>query len=87
MELCEVCGLQPGVRTLEVLFWSCNSCWEKPFPFERVSKALLIAKEAIHEGDHHRMWVIDQMVRALTGDQYNQWVKSLDDEWDEGIAP
>lgn len=26
------------------------------------------------EGDHHRAWVIDQMVRALTGSDYPAWV-------------
>lgn len=47
------------------------------------------------DGDHHKMWVIDQMVRALTGDKYSQWVataKEGDDgpetyDWQEGIAP
>jgi len=40
------------------------------------------------EGDHHRAWVIDQMVRALLGDRYNEWVETeRDGEWDEGIAP
>jgi hypothetical protein len=46
-------------------------------------------------GDHHKAWVIDQMVRALTGDQYEQWVREAKDgedgpntyDWDEGIAP
>ena len=41
------------------------------------------------------MWVIDQMVRALTGDGYEAWVKLQKDgedgpntyDWDEGIAP
>jgi hypothetical protein len=44
---------------------------------------------------HHLGWVKDQMVRALTGDEYEQWVnerKSGKDGsdsyvWDEGIAP
>ena len=48
------------------------------------------------EGDHHRAWTIDQMVRALTGDGYEAWVKKYEVnekdpedpyEWDEGIAP
>lgn len=49
------------------------------------------------EGSHHRMWVIDQMVRCLTGDGYAGWVirynayRDEDGEvygpWDEGIAP
>lgn len=47
------------------------------------------------DGAHHKAWVIDQMVRALTGDEYEQFVadaKAGEDgpetyEWDEGIAP
>lgn len=47
------------------------------------------------DGDHHKMWVIDQMVRHLTGIDYDEWVtrqKAGEDgpetyEWDEGIAP
>ncbi len=47
------------------------------------------------DGGHHKMWVIDQMVRALTGNSYEAWVAEACDgedgpdtyEWDEGIAP
>ena len=47
------------------------------------------------EGNHHRAWTIDQMVRELTGDGYAEWVRQAkegDDGpdtygWDEGIAP
>lgn len=47
------------------------------------------------DGDHHKTWVIDQMVRALTGDSYDNWVAQHNDgedgpntyAWDEGIAP
>ena len=47
------------------------------------------------DGEHHKAWVIDQMVRALTGDGYVEWVKEACDgedgpetyEWDEGIPP
>jgi len=46
-------------------------------------------------GHHHKAWVIDQMVRALTGDAYDEWVRQYkadgDDPnaytWWEGIAP
>lgn len=49
----------------------------------------------ITDGDHHKMWVIDQMVRALTGDGYEEFVRKYKNgedgpetyEWDEGIAP
>ena len=47
------------------------------------------------DGGHHKMWVIDQMVRALTGDGYGKWVQehNLGEDgpetysWDRGIAP
>ena len=43
------------------------------------------------DGGHHKMWVIDQMVRVLLGDGYEKWVEEYegDDEyeWDVGIAP
>lgn len=64
----------------------------------RIDAALCVA---LHygsiEGDHHRAWVIDQMVRALTAteDGYRNWIETHNagDEgpdtytWDEGIAP
>ena len=49
------------------------------------------------DGDHHKAWVIDQMVRALlvTEPEYTQWVKDACDgedgpntyEWDTGVIP
>ena len=47
------------------------------------------------DGEHHKMWVIDQIVRMLTKDKYNEWIKDYvyDEEtgdtysWDKGIAP
>lgn len=47
------------------------------------------------DGEHHKAWVIDQMVRVLAGDRYDSVVadaKAGDDgpdtyTWDEGIAP
>lgn len=47
------------------------------------------------DGAHHKMWVIDQMVRILAGDEYKAWVVSHCDgedgpatyEWDVGIPP
>ncbi len=45
-------------------------------------------------GMHHKQWIIDQMVRALTGEYYDEWVievKAGEDgpdtyEWDIGIV-
>jgi hypothetical protein len=65
-------------------------------PEKRIEDALEIAHcYGGIEGDHHRAWVIDQMVRALTGDDYEEWVrdqKAGEDgpntySWEEGIAP
>ena len=47
------------------------------------------------DGGHHKAWVIDQVARALLGDEYDAWVAAMkygEDgpetyEWNEGIAP
>ena len=69
---------------------------------EKVENALSIADWGSIDGDHHTMWVIDQMVRALTGctsdtetQEYEDWVADFNNgeegpntyEWDTGIAP
>ena len=62
----------------------------------RATKALEMAHRfGGIDGDHHKAWVIDQMVRALTGDGYDEFVRDAkvgDDgpetyDWDCGIAP
>ena len=63
---------------------------------ERINKAIEVAYQyGGIDGGHHKQWVIDQMLRALLGDAYAEWVKQWQDgedgpdtyEWDEGIAP
>ena len=60
---------------------------------KRIDKALDIAYDyGSAEGDHHRAWVIDQMVRALcpNDDEYMKFRARLSMDliwWDEGIAP
>lgn len=47
------------------------------------------------DGEHHKSWVIDQIVRKITGKDYGKWVahyeydEETDEEyeWDIGIAP
>lgn len=49
------------------------------------------------DGDHHKQWVLDQVVRTLCVDvsTYNQWVRDYCDgedgpetySWNTGIAP
>jgi hypothetical protein len=63
---------------------------------DRIMKALDIATDyGGIDGAHHKMWVIDQMVSALTGDHYSEWVKLHKHgedgpetyNWGRGIAP
>ena len=63
-------------------------------PQARIAAALELAfKYGQIDGAHHRVWVIDQMVRTLIGDdvEYRSQIAEycLDGayEWDEGIAP
>ena len=47
------------------------------------------------DGDHHKAWVIDQMVRILAGDEYESVVRMACNgedgpntyTWETGIAP
>lgn len=64
---------------------------------ERIKEALKIAwSYGQIDGNHHKTWVIDQMVRALCGSdkEYSDWINSYETpdgedywEWDIGIAP
>lgn len=67
---------------------------------ERIQNALNIAWSCGQiDGSNHKMWVIDQMVRALCGNEesYKKWVAAYeipvnykeDDyySWDTGTAP
>lgn len=63
---------------------------------EKINKVLEIAFQYGQiDGDHHKTWVIDQIVRNLTGNDYKEWIKhyEYDEEtgeeytWNKGIAP
>jgi hypothetical protein len=63
---------------------------------EMVEEALnLLLEYGQYDGAHHKTWVIDQAVRILTGDRYNETIREYCDGedgpetyyWDEGIAP
>ena len=65
-------------------------------PDNRIENAVRLAlKYGTVDGAHHKMWVIDQMVRVLTGPEYGEFVRSHNKgedgpdtySWDEGIAP
>lgn len=63
---------------------------------DKIKKALDVAYRFGGTNEaHHKAWVIDQMVRALTGEGYEEWVRAANAgedgpdtyEWDKGIAP
>ena len=65
---------------------------------ERIGKAKAVAMQyGGIDGDHHKQWVIDQMVRILCGheDHYQGFIQvhNMGEdgpntyEWEEGIAP
>ena len=63
---------------------------------EKIEKALSFAwRYSQIDGAHHKMWVIDQMVRALLGEEeYKQWIERYETPdgedywvWDVGVAP
>ena len=67
---------------------------------DRIDKALKIAWDCSQiDGAHHKAWAIDQMVRALCGneEEYEKWVAKYEEPvsddhddyyaWDTGIAP
>jgi hypothetical protein len=63
---------------------------------EKVQKAIdLAVRYGGIDGDHHKAWVIDQMVRVLAGEQYEEIVRKAKAGkdgpetygWNEGVAP
>jgi hypothetical protein len=65
-------------------------------PQERIDVAAGIAlRYGGIDGEHHKTWVIDQILRVLLGDDYDRTVKeSCDGEegpetytWDVGVPP
>lgn len=65
-------------------------------PEQRILKAIDIAITfGGTDGAHHKMWVIDQILRTLAGSEYESIVADAKDgedgpdtyEWDGGVAP
>ncbi len=63
---------------------------------DREQKVLeLIRQYGGIDGEHHKQWVLDQIVYIITGAGHDDWVKEFeygDDgektyEWDIGVAP
>ena len=64
---------------------------------EAIAAAIrIIADYGQIDGAHHKMWVLDQVLRLLTGEKYDDFITFINtdfetgeivDEWDTGIAP
>ena len=62
---------------------------------QKIKILALIAEYGGIDGGHHKQWIVDQIVRILTGPEYNEWVgmwEAGEDgpqtyKWDSGIAP
>lgn len=65
---------------------------------ENIEKAMdLVMDYGGIDGKHHKQWLIDQVVRALAGNDknYQEFVRAFEDgedgpqtyEWDTGVAP
>lgn len=59
---------------------------------EKINEATaLIHNTGGIDGSHHKQWVIDQVLRILTGEKYDEWINDYNDpeypEWDQGVAP
>lgn len=66
------------------------------FNIDNAANALMIAaKYGTVEGEYHKSWVLDQIIRSLTGKQYEKFIEkarelSKDPDnavWDEGTVP
>jgi len=60
---------------------------------DRVQKAVeLILRYGMIDGAHHKQWILDQVLRVLLADSYNDTIAqyNTDDDyapWDAGIPP
>lgn len=89
-------------KALEVFKEQITNIKPKPIIFqvgdtsEQIQKAIDLAVQYGQiDGGHHKMWVIDQMVRILSGDKYSEVVREACEgedgpntyDWDAGTAP
>ena len=60
---------------------------------DNIIEAVNVSLYGMFDGSHHKMWVIDQMLRVLLGEErYNLFVAEYNkdedyEDWDVGIAP
>lgn len=70
-----------------------TECTEDTCPIKpntKIQDALdLICTYGGVDGDFHQKWLVDQLLRILTGEDYDAWVKDYEEdgeyEWDEGV--
>lgn len=90
MELCEW-QERADKSTSGDMVYNILKDWEN----ERVKVLDLIVQYGGIDGDHHKAWVLDQIVRILTGRNYKKFVADACNgedgpntySWDIGIAP
>jgi len=51
-----------------------------------------ITKWGEFDGGHHKQWVLDQLLRMILKEEYEEYISYFNrddnyDAWDEGIAP
>lgn len=88
--------LPKGSKTYEEHLLTLNIIETLKEKDKQIEKVLdLIFEYGQIDGGHHKAWVIDQILKILTKDKYDEWVKNYvyDEEtgdtysWDKGIAP
>lgn len=58
-----------------------------------IEKAVELAlRYGMIDGDHHKQWVIDQMLRIILSERYEEVIKEYNSNtkyecWDEGCGP
>lgn len=67
-----------------------------PAEYYRICNATILAERfGMIDGEHHKQWLIDQMLREMLGSKYQEWRESYDHEsteegyelWNEGVTP
>jgi len=66
--------------------------WRKLLSKKNSHILYLIERYSNINGAHHKQWLIDQIVRVITKNNYKTWVEEYNSDpdynnWDEGIAP
>lgn len=65
---------------------------------DEFGEALLLIASSYPNAQHHEHWVMDQVLRLILGEQYQQFIEAYEaprgpngerfvDNWDVGVAP